>query len=75
MTLDQLISRLQAMKGSGGWRRLAKQSGVDYFTVARIARREIANPGMRTCERLMAALPPEVAPSDPQAGGEVEEGV
>ncbi|MCM5682926.1 hypothetical protein M8A51_25670 [Schlegelella sp. S2-27] len=56
MRLDKLIEALQEIKGSGEWEKLARLSGVNYFTVARIARRKIANPGIGTVEKLTAAL-------------------
>lgn len=59
MKLDDLVAELQKLKGSGAWSRVAKAAEVDYFTVARIARGEFENPGIRTCERIAAALKKE----------------
>lgn len=56
MRLHQLVSELQKLKGSGEWKRIAQASGVDYDTVARIARGNFPNPGVVTCERIEDAL-------------------
>jgi transcriptional regulator with XRE-family HTH domain len=56
MKLSQLVAELQKLKGSGGWKRIAQISGVDYDTVARIARGSFPNPGVVTCERIEDAL-------------------
>ncbi len=67
MTLLNLISALHSIKGTGGWKKLAQDSGVDYFTIARIARGEIKSPGVLTCEKLEAALPKSAAEETEQA--------
>ena len=59
MTLSEIVSVLRELKGSGAWRRVAVASQVDYFTVSRIARGNIANPGVLTCERIAGALAAE----------------
>lgn len=56
MRLSQLVDELQKLKGSGAWNRIAEKSGVDYDTVARIARGSFVNPGAVTCERIEDAL-------------------
>jgi hypothetical protein len=56
MKLDELIAHLGKLKGSGDWQRLAASSGVNYFTIARIYRGEIPNPGVRIVERLVDAI-------------------
>lgn len=56
MRLSQLVDELQKFKGTGGWKQVAQASGVDYDTVARIARGSFPNPGVVTCERIEDAL-------------------
>lgn len=56
MKLSELVGELQKLKGSGDWGRIAQASGVDYDTVARIARSDFENPGVVTCERIEEAL-------------------
>lgn len=56
MTHDQLVAELRALKGSGAWQKVADAAGIHYFTVARIARGEMPNPGIKTCERIEAGL-------------------
>lgn len=56
MRLVDIVASLNALKGLGCWERIAKVSGVDYSTIARIARGEIPNPGVVTCERISAAV-------------------
>ena len=56
MTYQQLLAELQRLKGSGAWQKLATGAGIDYFTVARIARGEIADPGVKTVEKIVAAM-------------------
>jgi transcriptional regulator with XRE-family HTH domain len=56
MRLSELVDELQQLKGSGGWKRIAQTSGVDYDTVARIARGKFPNPGVMTCERIAEAM-------------------
>ena len=70
MNIDDLISALQGLKGSGRWNRLAEVSGVNYFTIARIARGAIKSPGLLTAQRLAAAIPAvraEPPPRDQQS--------
>lgn len=64
MKLEQIISALQARKGHGLWHKIAKESGVHYDTVARIARGSIVSPGIQTVERLTDALRVVKAPKD-----------
>jgi hypothetical protein len=57
MKLEDLVARLGGLKGSGGgWRKLAAEAGVNYFTIARIFRGDIKNPGTLTVDRLTEAL-------------------
>jgi predicted transcriptional regulator len=54
--LDPLIARLQRLKRAGVWRDAAARAGVNYMTISRISTGAMPNPGVRTCERLIAAL-------------------
>jgi hypothetical protein len=56
MRLVDIVASLKALKGKGSWQRIAEISGVDYSTLSRIARGEIPNPGVITCERIDAAI-------------------
>jgi transcriptional regulator with XRE-family HTH domain len=56
MRLVDIVASLNALKGSGAWKHIAQVSGVDYSTLVRIARGEIPNPGVITCERIAAAV-------------------
>lgn len=56
MTLNQVTSALQEMKGHGAWLEIARATGIHYDTVARIARGAIANPSIQTVEKLAAAI-------------------
>jgi hypothetical protein len=56
MRLVDIVANLNALKGSGALKRIAQISGVDYSTIVRIARGEIPNPGVITCERIAAAI-------------------
>lgn len=56
MTLDTLVSSLNACKKQGKWQRIAERSKVDYGTLSRIARGAMRNPGIATCERIEAAI-------------------
>lgn len=49
---EYVIERLQAAKGR--WSIVAEESGVPKRTLEKIARREIANPGVTTVETLAA---------------------
>ena len=49
---EYVIERLQAAKGR--WSVVASESGVPKRTLEKIARREIANPGVTTVETLAA---------------------
>lgn len=66
MTHDQLVAELRLLKGSGAWQKVAELAAVHYFTVARIARGEMPNPGIKTCERIEAAI---LALRNPEAVG------
>ena len=55
-TLTELQAALMSIKGEGRWSGIAKVAGCTYDTLARIARGDIPNPGILTCERLFAAL-------------------
>ena len=59
MTLAEIVSELKGLKGSGAWRRIAAASEVDYYTVSRIMRGVIPNPGVLTCERIARAIKTE----------------
>lgn len=56
MRYSELIAALQHHKDSGDWERISKLAGLDYSTLARIARGVISNPGVLTCERIWAAI-------------------
>lgn len=55
-TLNDLKLRLEECKGTGRWRLVATQAGCHYYTLARIARGDLDNPGIQLVERLFAAL-------------------
>jgi len=46
----------------GRWAELARQSGVSYSWLSKFARGLIENPGLRTLERLSAAMDEPVFP-------------
>jgi len=56
----------------GRWAELARQSGVSYSWLSKFARGLIENPGLRTLERLSAAMdesaPPASLPTPECAG-------
>lgn len=49
--LQSVIARLQACKGE--WPSVADKSGVPLRTIEKIARGEIANPGINSVQRLL----------------------
>ena len=67
--MDDLRNELE--KARGHWPRIAAETGVDYFTVARIARGDTQNPRIDTVEKLRAWLaanpPPYVSVSEEHA--------
>jgi hypothetical protein len=69
MKLETIVAELKQLKGSGCWKRIATASGTDYTTIARIARGDMPNPGVLTCERIADAILAEKAgpPSGPDA--------
>lgn len=67
MKLSELVVQLQKLKGTGAWGRIAQLSGVDYDTVARIARGSFENPGVVTCERIEEALTIVLREPEPKA--------
>jgi uncharacterized protein YerC len=52
MRFEQVKTTLQALKGDGTWGVISEKSGVSYDTIARIARGEYENPGVRTIEKI-----------------------
>lgn len=52
--ITDIAARLQRHKGS--WKQLAKTSGVPYFTLTKIARGTITNPGIATVNKLLPFL-------------------
>lgn len=48
--LEFVVDGLQRRKG--GWSTIASETGIPYSTVGKIARKEIADPGIRSIERL-----------------------
>lgn len=55
-TLQRLRDQLNGCKGTDQWQRIADHAGCHYFTVARIARGALANPGVLLVDRLFAAV-------------------
>lgn len=55
-TLSAIISGLQAIKGEGRWQEIAKECGVSYSLIARIAQGKIRGPSIVACERISDAL-------------------
>lgn len=50
-TLHEYVLRnLQLSKGR--WRKVSAGSGVSYKTLEKVARREVADPGVSICEKL-----------------------
>jgi hypothetical protein len=66
----EIVAALQELKRTGAWERIAKVVGVDYFTVSRIARQNIKDPGVHLCERLGPAIRAELD-ARPTAGSAV----
>lgn len=52
--ITDIAARLQKRKGK--WRELAVVSGVPYFTLTKIARGTITNPGIDTVNKLLPHL-------------------
>jgi len=52
--ISEVVARLQQHKGH--WQQLADESGVPYFTLTKIARGTIKNPGIETVNKLMRHL-------------------
>lgn len=51
-TMDTLRNNLDRARGQ--WKRVAEETGVNYFTIARIARGNTPNPQIDTVEKLLA---------------------
>jgi transcriptional regulator with XRE-family HTH domain len=56
MTFQELIDWLAKNKGSGRWREVANHCGVDYSTIARIARGHITQPSVVLFERIVKGI-------------------
>ena len=54
--IKPLQERLNRAKGTDRWQRIAARAGCNYYTVSRIARGELDNPGSQLAERLFEAL-------------------
>jgi predicted transcriptional regulator len=52
--MDQLRHELDRARGH--WPTISRDTGVDYFTIARIARGETENPRINTVERIQEWL-------------------
>ena len=66
--INDIAARLQKRKGK--WRDLAEASGVPYFTLTKIARGTITNPGIDTINKLLPHIgddAPEQHPSEQAA--------
>lgn len=61
--ITDIAARLQRQKGS--WRQLSEKSGVPYFTLTKIARGTITNPGIDTVNKLLPHLDGESAGQQP----------
>lgn len=53
-TMDKLREGLDGARGR--WPRISRDTGVDYFTICRIARGETQNPRIETVERIQGWL-------------------
>ncbi len=53
-TMDRVRQGLDEARGS--WPQVARETGIDYFTICRIARGETQNPRFATVERLQKWL-------------------
>lgn len=56
MTLQELLAWLETHKGSGRWQEVATASGVEYNTIARIARGYMKTPSVVIVERIVAGI-------------------
>lgn len=56
MRYEELLKALDDCKGDGTWKEVSKLAGIHYDTVARIARRDMAQPSVQVCERISDAL-------------------
>lgn len=69
MTLQQLRDWLESHKATGRWRQVSAASGVDYGTVARIARGDMGKPSVliveRICDGIAATEDGPAAPREP----------
>ena len=52
--MDQLRQGLEGARGH--WPMISRETGIDYFTIARIARGETQNPRIETVERIQEWL-------------------
>jgi len=52
--LEHIISELHLRRGE--WKAIAKESGVPYFTIAKISQGVTKNPRWQTVEALQGAL-------------------
>ena len=66
-TISSLRTQLNGCKGTDQWKRIADHAGCHYFTVARIARGALENPGVLLVDRLFAAVVATSAPGQPAA--------
>ena len=55
-TLIEIVTALQACKGTGRWVRIAQHAGCSYSTVARIARGANINPHLALSRAIIAAI-------------------
>lgn len=71
MKFADVLAALNESRGKGLWQEVAREAGVHYDTVARIARRDMPTPSVQVVESLAAALdklgikPPAEAPVVP----------
>ena len=56
MTHKELLAWLDQHKGTDAWRRVAANAGVNYGTVARIARGKMENPSLPLAEKIVAGI-------------------
>ena len=53
-TMERLRSGLESMRGR--WPEIARDTGVDYFTIARIARGDTADPRISSVDSILGWL-------------------
>lgn len=61
-TMESLRADLE--KARGRWPKIAADTGIDYFTIARIARRDTESPRIDTVMKIQGWLRENLAPAN-----------